>query len=227
MKPKMGIFGDSFAFMAPHWNNSWPGLLENEYEVSHCAMYGTSVWLAFKHFLKNYSKFTHVVFCYTIHNRTHYLPKNVEHYCFLRGQVLEHLKKNMDQEQLEILDAVSRAGMYTNDDSLDKFIYQQVFNEVNRICKVNDIKLVNVMPYEKTNQDDPIINLDSAIGSCIMGVSWVSQNEIGWSGFTAADTRMCHLSPENNMALYKIVSAELNKNEINFIDVKKGYGFQL
>lgn len=200
MKPKLAIFGDSYAFKAPGWSEAWTGLIENEYDTDHYAKYGTSIWIAFKHFLKHYHKYTHIVFCYSNHNRIHYLPEEIEQYCFLRGQVPEVIR-NIRQDDRNVLDIVFNAFPYITDEKLDEFIYQQVFNEVNRLCKINNIRLINLLPFEKSYQEEPIINLENAVGPCIMGLAWLSLNERTRPNIEEGDPRMCHMSPENNKAL--------------------------
>lgn len=206
----LGIFGDSHAF---NISGAWTSLLENHYDVEHHAMYGTSVWNSFKKFKKNYNNLSHIVFTYTNANRIYHLPQEIEHLQFSISPT--RIKNVIPKSYEKQMNAVWEAQKIMHDFELDAFINQHVFNDVNSICRQNNIRLINLLPYENTVLDGnfPSLDLSEASGPCITGLRWVSDNESTKLAPDQADHRACHLSDENNKILYKMILGLLNSNE--------------
>ena len=216
----LGVFGDSYAFtVSPTWS-SWPSLLATHYDTEHYAMYGTSVWNSFKKFLNNHSKHTHIVFSYANSNRIHHLPSEIEHLQF--SIFPTHIKNVVPKLYKKQMEAVWEAQKLTHDLQLDEYVNQHVFDDVNLLCKKNNIRLINLLPYENSGFNDYTTPLDlsNASGPCITGLRWVSDNELVKNPSDEADFRTCHLSPENNKILYEIILDLLNTDEQCTIHLK-------
>lgn len=213
----LGIFGDSHAY---NITNSWPYLLNKHYHTEHYAMFGTSVWNSFKKFSKHYSKHSYVVFTYTNANRIHHLPEEIEHLQFsISAPLIKNAVPKLYEKQMQ---AVWEAHRLIYDLQLAEYINQHVFNDVNLICKNNNIRLINLLPYENAGFDDSIKTLDlsQAAGPCITGLRWVSDCELEQPLSDKPDVRACHLSPENNVILHKMILDLLNSNEQCTIHLK-------
>lgn len=228
---KIGIFGDSFAFKAN--NNSWCALLEKNYKVEHFALHGTSIWNAYKKFVKVYSTFDIIIFCYSSHFRFHHLPKDLEKYMYMKTyvnfrEIEGHLSSVLGKDQLNMLEQIIKVDSYTNDNELNIFIYQHVFNEINERCKNKNIKLINYMPFDHFSKiNDKPIDIKKVSGSIISGINWVSRNEKDAVWINGIDQRACHLSIRNNIIVYELILNLLNQESISIIDAQESDLFVL
>jgi hypothetical protein len=219
----IGIFGDSFA----DYNNPFTFVKENESWIQQLATMtestfecfgysGTSVWYSFEKFKKNYKKFSHIVFCQTFQHRIHHLPNEFEGYHHMKDPLqysfMESKTKNRMKSIIE--------SYYTNffNEDLDLFLAQSIFNEVNLICKQNNIKLVTLLPFEDLRyQSNYSIDVSKREGSCLLGLQHVSVDEVlvasSPNKLTSGDNRFCHLSKENNEILANIIKNEFESNQ--------------
>lgn len=215
----LGVFGDSYAIYVE--SKSWNSMFEQNYKIKNYAKSGTSIWNAYKKFLVQYKNLKQVIFCYSYPHRIYHLPKELEQYMFIKApshELLNHLNHLVDSD-ISILKLITEAAEYTNDEQLDMFIYQHVFNEINRICRMNEINLINLMPFEGVTDNNVSIDISSASGTCIIGLQWVSENENN-KDYVGVDSRICHLSDTNNKRLYYIVWKALEKNDNILINLK-------
>lgn len=233
---KIGIFGDSFAAGDLFHNGvSWPRTLAEkcncQYDVF--ARGGTSLFYSYSNFIKHYKKYSHIVFVYTEYTRVQTMPSHLEHFANVQLPDIENLRvhfhNNVDKDHQEELFYIAKARKYTDDDNFSKFIYQTIFDNVNQICKDNDIKLVNIHPFEK--EDNEVISLEKSNGSCLLNLHIVSANEINhdpyeWSRASTlkhplfkviledVDIRPNHMNTHNNRVLADIISSSFdNINE--------------
>ena len=143
----IGIYGDSFADINPRELHNreeevWPWaywLAEVCKDKVDChAVSATSLWFSFTKFLNTYRNYDKVVFCYTNYMRWNTLA---DEYISI-----SHVRHPHDVPYL--LPDFQKTGSFLVDafpilyrDDINRFIYQHVFNEVNRLCKKYKIKI--------------------------------------------------------------------------------------
>lgn len=228
---KLGIFGDSYAVkqyefpykMTKMYDPAWSALIENDFVTDHHSKAGTSIWYSYKKFIANYKKYTHIVFCHTNPLRIQSLPDHLNGYSFLLSR-REPPLKNMNKIQIEQLTKVWDAYPYLQDMELDWYIGQKIFDDVNALCKQENIKLVNVLPFEGIDNVIKPINLEKTDYSCIIGLRWVTLNEVD---FSFDINKPCHLSNYNNEVLYKLILKLFDSSEKQIIDTKENKLFKL
>jgi len=223
---KIGIFGDSYAQKKADDNifdESWMAHIERKgYEVETFGWGGTPAWYSYKKFLENYNRFTHIVFVYSSVHRNNNMPDDLAEFSnhYARPDILDsstsfHLLTPDRKKQLL---TIIEAQQYAKDDQLDKFIVQNVFDHVNRIARLNNKKIVNVLPFQKGDAEQ---NLDLArrTGDCINNLVSVSVREMPDLFRTAKiDPRRCHLTLENNQVLGDIIIESLDSTGHNIIN---------
>lgn len=216
----LGVFGDSFAHCNPKYGG-WPDQLAKllDARFDNHAFSGTSIWWSYNKFLETYKNYTHIAMVFTNYHRWPILPE------WLKGHHWVVDKKTLQDAHTLAADRAEMAKLvdihsYIFDEHLEKFIYQHVFNEVNRICRENNIKLINIIPFEK--EHEPCIDISNAHGSVIVRLIMVSANEIeekdtypelNWV-FTRPDVRSCHLNNSNNTALAEIIYESFDQEPI-------------
>lgn len=211
----LAIFGDSHSYI-PNLTNSiesWPSRLFEKYKGDNYSLYGTSLWYSFDLFLKNYHKYTNVVFVYTSANRIHVLPPHLASWAFMTFE--QPFIDMMDKNDLAAMKKVWAAHRYIQNIEFDQYIYQKIFDDVNDICLKNNINLVNILPYENAGLEELCnpLDLSKMSGSCITGIRFVSDNEHLQPHPHEIDQRFCHLSNENNKILFEITYGLLNNKE--------------
>lgn len=254
----IGIYGDSFADINPKelvdvsidrmpWPMHLAQVLNDDFKSY--AQSATSIWWSYKKFINTYKKYDTIVFCYSNHNRwsnINYVPHTFD--LFPDKQIgLTHI---FYEDQLEMLpdDMKPLAKMLVDihpflyDEKLQLFLYQHVFNSVNELCKLANIKLVNLMPFEHFNADTISINTDDASGSVLTNLNRVSRSEFYMriQQFEVPrhyllkelkgkpDGRFCHINPHNNKILATIIKEALdNKTDMNLgLDPRFSYDFK-
>lgn len=233
---KLGIFGDSYAAGDVFHNGvSWPRILAEKYNCPYnvFARGGTSLFYSYTNFINGYKNFSHIVFVYTDYMRVQTMPGHLEQFANVQVPDLENLRvhfhNKIDKTHQEELFYIAKARQYTDDINFSRFIYQTIFDNVNQICKDNDIKLVNIHPFEK--EDNEVISLEKNNGSCLLNLHMVSAKEVSntpieWSRASTlkhpsfkilleeVDVRPNHLNTHNNRALADVVSSSFdNINE--------------
>ena len=138
----------------------------------------------------------------------------------------EGLKKEMSADVIKELVPIWNARKLTFSSRLDNYLYQSIFNDVNRICRENSIRLVNVMPYELVDHTSFFIDVVNRSGPCVTALMWLAANESGAS-LGVPDPRLNHLSRHNNESMYNLLIDLLEKNDTEIISVKEMKEFEL
>lgn len=241
---KLGIFGCSYTAnedWAPHnLKVSWPEILEKDFSsVSNFGECGSSTWSAYQKFLHNFQDLDCIVFSCTAAYRIPYLPKGYEHTSWMLsegdsdGTGLPLTEDGTDRNDFDFPPAITTYQKYFYNDSLSRFICNNVYKSVNEICEKHNKKLVNLIPF-----DDPgrIIEYTAEVKfPTIISIDNVSRMESGmtlydtfgrdpvkWkpcfvNGMTEYDTfdeyldgRPCHLNFRNNKELARLIMQEFN-----------------
>ena len=215
---KLGIFGDSFADIncpdiSYHKENSkpWPKTLSMlmSIDADFFGQSSTSNWYSYEKFIQNYKKYNYIVFCYTDYNRWHSISdieliglSNV-----ITEQQIISLENHKDNFVIESAKKLVAAHPILYSHEFNIFVYQTIFDNVNKLCKENNIKIVNVMPFETI--DSISIDVSNRSGTCITGLRVLSRNEMLHTEYTEVagnDVRYCHLNPENNNLLAESIN---------------------
>lgn len=225
---KIGIFGDSFADNStenPRFpiDESWiKHISDMGHDVTSFGRTGTSTYYSFTKFLEEYKNFDHIIFSYSSNHRMHHMPNGLEQLSFLFSMD-EFMKTGRSDEYMDhrrpVLDKILEARAVNIDYHFDIYVKQKIFNDVNSICKNNNIKLVNILPFDSGNSSHSI-KFDERQGSCLCKLVDVSLKELS---ITIGDSRWCHLSQENNKVLADIIIDSFSDN--NVIDLSKHTGF--
>jgi hypothetical protein len=218
----IGIYGDSFADLNPAETHDrkkeilpwalWLGEFLNS-DIQCHARSGTSLWFSYTQFLQTYKNYDTIVFCYTNYMRWNGLSENYKSLSNIRH--IEDVKYLPVHEQEKAKFLVQAFEFMYNDD-LNKFIYQQIFQEVNKLCKQSNITLINLFPFENTKFYDnlsksPLLNLQDTHGLCLTGLLEISVKESESSKKlherlnTKNDVRHCHINSFNNKSLANII----------------------
>jgi hypothetical protein len=228
---KIGIFGDSFAdfnnAFSNNENESWIASLQKTIDAKFgtYARSGTSLWYSFDLFLKNYQSYSHIVFCFTYPHRIHYLPEKFNGF--------EHVKdpgfiKFLPKDQLEFKEIFSVYWKHLFNEKFDLFVCNQIFNVVQDICTQNNIKLVNLLPFDT---ETGIYDISKREGDCYLGLQAISSLEIETSTSKRlppiGDRRWCHLTKENNDILAELIKKSIDNNtkEIYNLETDKRFVF--
>ena len=229
-KNHLGIFGDSFAsdYLSPNniygepWVLTLSKLLNIDFTLY--ALHGTSIWWSFNNFLKHYKDFSHIVFAYSQHNRWHSMIKEYEtmHYVTVDKGFLD----NISDEKYDIAKMLVDVYPIVSSEDFDLYVYQKIFDDVNRICRDNGIKLINFMPFDNGS----LINYSNRSGSCIynaIGLTSLEQqqlNSVEKEQFIkmvfSGDLRYCHMNWKNNKMVANRMYENLNNSSV-MIDVIK------
>ena len=236
---KLGLFGDSFGCgfqeTDPPYLVSWPDLIAKHLNLKlyNYSYPGTSIWYSYKLFLETYKKFSTIVFIYSEVSRWHSLPDDLKRFSsiYSNEKLKMFPKKSIDGNSYNIMEKLVDIHKYVFDDQLNNFVAQQVFDNVNRICKENNITLINVFPFVSNN--DAYISFDNRTGSCLLNINEVSQHETYIKDMIdpiknpaivrnqhinfiieGPDYRQNHINPNNNVTF-----ADIIKERINTLDV--------
>jgi hypothetical protein len=208
---KIAVFGDSFAHVheymhKPNKKNINPATLWVNYirdalnvTVDNYAHPGTSIWYSYELLTKNWMHYYDtVIFTYTHYQRLNGLPEHLKDYSNL------NYAPNNDDNSTHV-ELLKKVHPLVFSEPLQYFIYENVFYSVNKLCKENNLKLINLFPFETVNQEWRKLNLDYATGSCLLGLKQVSDNEMPWSKVLQPDMRGAHLNDYNNKVLADII----------------------
>ncbi len=225
---KLGIFGDSFAHVVGNhkcgWdaNFDWPTKLAEIMNIStdFHASGGTSIFWSYEKFLAHYKNYSHIVFVYTFPDRYPILPEELGcmHWLYVHSNRISNF--NFEKSELETFKSIAEASKFLFNSRLLRLISNSVITNVNKICKENNIELVNVMldPLEVHNIDKKDLSF-----STIENLAKVSSNErvningklLSFSGIVKSgklECRQCHLLEENNKVLAENISRVFGKN---------------
>jgi hypothetical protein len=229
---KLAIFGDSYAdadlFQGNLWstNFSWPKLLKDFLQDATVDFYGTSgtsAYWSYELFEKHHKDYTHIIFCYAGTTRWPYLPPEYKgrHFdIFGNKETVEIYRQN--NNNIEYVKDLSRIFDTLFPQHFLNYINSKIFDDVNNICKYNNIKLINVITTEKEsyywrdNYDFPVIeNLISVSAKEMVNLNTETyyihdlMDKMG-----QPDIRYCHLNPQNNL-IFSNILINLFNNPIN------------
>lgn len=211
----IGFFGDSYIDIADAVGKSYPLMLKDSLgcEAGFYARSGSSHWYAYEQFINHYNKFDTIVFCHTSESRWPHLPEEeVGHHFNIGYDWLNQgsFMKNINKFYTDIFST-----------SLLQFICKNIYDNVNRICKENNIYLINIVPfpltYDYTNTDFPIIEgLDKISwreeieynGKLMLYNDWLSRQKM-------YDVRYCHLNSKNNVRLHDMIKNLIDNKIMN------------
>jgi hypothetical protein len=230
---KIGVFGDSFADRFMYRVNggiadeSWLQYLEDQgHHVEGYGLSGTSTWYSFEKFLVLHEYMDAIVFVYSHYGRIHSMPKQYIPFASFTHRVeelaeLRRFKARASEDRENIMTIVKAANL-TSNSTFDLFVQHKIFEEVNKLCREKNIKLVNILPFE---DEDSIkdFELKSAHGDCLYDLIPVVDKEMEIQNGT--DPRQCHLSLENNTILGKVIVESLNSNSPTNINLSKEVNF--
>lgn len=214
----IGVFGDSYTteVFQDRPNESWLQCIRDKgIQVTSHGCTGTSTWYSYKQFMKNFHRYTHIVFSYSSVNRIHYLPEPLKSFSgyyapgLTSSSMFTELDPDIQQQYHKIVDAYP----HLQDSDLDKFVNENIFNTVNSLSAQRGKKIVNLLPFHTTGNDDNF-DLTNRKGPCITGIVTVSMKEMpelfanGWT-----DSRFCHLSQENNKTLSEMIMEFFHNND--------------
>ena len=230
----IGIFGDSFASLRPESLHNieqgilpWPMHLSNllNLNVITFAKSATGLWWSYEKFLQNYKKCSNVVFCYTDYNRWHTIQNPIN-----SNEVLGLSHINTKQDLLHVSDDIYHIAElllnvrpYLFNESFNIFVFQNIFNSVNKICRENDIKLVNLLSFDNFDNEPLIIDITNSYGSCLGNLAEVGRKELYYNDNEVTkqvqtwnesnpDLRFCHINPHNNNILAVLVKEALENH---------------
>lgn len=227
----LGIFGDSYAdvnnsFQKPSINGyaPWPKTLASLLNTSanYYAKSSTSIWWSYKKFLETYKNYDTIVFTYSQHNRWWYI-NDVRYENLHHVTTEEHLNIYKSNHDLyKIASMLVECKKITYSDEFDIFVYQSIFDSINDLCKQNNIKLVNFLPFEGSEFNEKLfVDISKRSGACITNAIDVSINEISKKyarHFTrivnTGDPRYCHLNPNNNNVIAKLITEVLDTPDL-------------
>jgi hypothetical protein len=232
---KIGVFGDSFAtevidhrYMSDvtRNNESWVvNIRQKGYDITTFGEGATSTYFSYTKFIENYKDFDHIVFCYSSSQRIHNLPpeyRYLSNFLFQeRNLPFSNAFNNLTQEQQDQVRRIFDVARFLQDDDFDKFVIQSVFENVNRLCKNNKIKLVNILPFYNDNHS--YVDFTNRSGDCLYGLLRVSAKEL--PNLNGVDPRFNHLSMENNIVLSTIVLESRKNPYSNIVDLEKDSRF--
>ncbi len=185
-------------------------------------------------FLKHYKKYDKIVFTYSHYSRWSYLPEHLIGLSLIRPEGTINspgFESHQDESMKKYVDILLKAHPIVYSEELQIFTYQNIFNSVNNLCKENNIKLINLMPFEQNYVNLELrkklinfyIDISNATGSCLTGLADVSFGEaLDKNGILQSDIifkmgidyRASHLSLENNKVLASIIADTFNSDQI-------------
>ena len=229
----LGIYGDSYAD-AHQFYGGWPKDLSNLMNLKYVtyALPGSSLWYSYTKFLETYKKFTHIAFTYTHPHRWPALPTHLEKWAWLTSESALEIVLHINDSDREEMRTLLKAHKLIYNTDLDNFLYQSIFNSVNKICKDNNIKLFNVMPFEITDatrkkdhffpwykdkiskiQNKYTIDFSERQGPCFVDLFQISAEEMEHKKKVeklkfidnVCEVRGCHMNITNNQTVAQII----------------------
>lgn len=208
---RVAIFGDSFMKSYSGQDFGYPDLIEqylyNNYDNTKFMVMsksGSSHWYSYKNFLNSYKNYDIIIFGHTSSYRWPALPPELEGESYMIDKYLcrettSQLIKDINKYYLDIM-----PGDFT------RFISEQIFYNVNKICKDENKYLINLKLFSPDNDGCKFCPTKFPV---LKGLNLVSASEqVNYKGqFTdmnyvvnkiqVPDPRACHLSKANNKIL--------------------------
>ena len=232
---KIGVFGDSFAtetrssLYRLETNESWVrNIRQRGHDIRTFGEGATSTYYSYTKFIEHYKDFDHIIFCYSSSQRIHNLPhqyRQLSNFIFQEQNLhFSSVFNLLSHEQQEQVRKILEVAKFLQDDDYDTFVIQSIFDNVNRLCKNNKIKLVNILPFVNEQQDSQYnIDFNNRSGDCLYNLLSVSAKEL--PNLKAGDPRQNHLSLENNTVLATIILESLKNSYLNVEDLEKDSRF--
>jgi hypothetical protein len=237
----LGIFGDSFSadketIIGDVTLTTYTDIVAKQLGLTavNFSYPGTSIWYSYKQFVKNYKKFSHIVFCYTDEDRWHYLPDYLHRFSSIyTKEKLDTFPTIGNKEYEEMTDLV-KIHKLIHDSEFNNFVFQTIFDKVNFICKRNGIKVINIMPF--VNEKNFDLDFSKNRGMCYINLLSISDSELyhklggyrhkEFRFFTGGpDLRKNHLTQENNKVLADIILENIDSETYKVIDLYKDKRF--
>lgn len=240
----LGVFGDSFSNTPASGYNGYQDFVANllKIKLHNHSLPGSSVWWSYCQFLENYKQYSHIIFSYTYPHRWLSLPEHLKHCAWM---VTEHYIKidgNTEHLLKEEMRNLIKVHKYFFDEKLNLFVYQNIFDSVNKICFENNIKLFNVMPFESSKYTlhkmmlndnsfkdfgPQMIDTTNHKGSCLLSLANLSilehnhieKNTIYKKYVEELDIRGSHLNISNNKLIADIIYDHFMNNRNEILDI--------
>jgi hypothetical protein len=232
----IGVFGDSFATsnVGPEVQGTpWPTTLaKNLNRTLECHAHpGTSIWWSYVKFLEHHEKYDTIIFTYSQHNRWHHLSEECLTMYHLTVPKHYNSVPESTPEREKIAKILYDAYRYVSSEQLDLFIYQNVFDSVNKICKEKNIRLINVMPFEHGENGKMFIDCSNRAGLVIYNFDGLTklersrltekQDEDLWNMINSSDRRPCHISSYHNDLVASVIADFINNDDLIMMDISK------
>jgi hypothetical protein len=227
-KLHIGVFGDSYADrdMAQQLqkfitDESWMSHIESKgHKISTYGVSGSASYHAFTCFLDHYSRFDHIVFCWSYPHRIQSMPDRYAAVSSIQDVETFYKTarfKNFDaSEQSEIVQ-ILLGYKFSCNFRFNLWAQQKMFDEVNQICKDKNIKLINVLPF--INKANGELDFSNRQGDCLYRLFQVTEKEMDMGGY--GDVRYTHLSKENNIILGDIILEKFAEGKSVLMDLFK------
>jgi hypothetical protein len=223
---RIGIFGDSFADSNRKPTLSWTHYLADVLRAESISTFsrsGTSHWWSYEFFLKNYKDFDTIIFCHTLPVRWPSLPDEYLGYHWDVGQAKAALTTP------EYIQKINRVFLDIFPEPLLDAISEHIFRKVDELCREANISLVHLTVGQpnynvKKYTSYPVLVDVSAI-SFMERTMYKSKDINFWEQLVKLnipDIRACHLLPNNNMSLAKLIAERIispNEMYTNLIDL--------
>jgi len=214
---RIGIFGDSYADPEPRtlidrsqgimpWM-LWLEQLSSQ-TVETFGKSATNIWYSYRRFCQHYRDFDRIVFVYTDYQR--WLNINTQE--GLAHIVSEHQLPHVPEQCRDLAESLIKIHPHIYDEALNRFVFQQVFNTVNRAVKAENLEIINVLAFEGIDSAEISIDISSSHGAVLTGLHGVSgleiidgSSKIGRYLEHNSDLRFCHLNPYNNQQLADVI----------------------
>lgn len=228
----IGVFGDSYADTSLPLrmeelttDESWLRYIgEKGHRIHTYALSGTASYHAFKAFQDHHNQYDHIVFCWSYVNRLQNMPHKYARLSSFKEvkQFYETFSfKNYSSDQQAEIVKILLAAEYLTDFTFNSWIQQKMFDDVNKICKEKNIKLVNILPFVvKANTE---VDFTNRHGDCLFRLFEVTNKELEINGFM--DVRSTHLSKENNEILGQIILDRFAEDKKVIMDLYKEGNF--
>lgn len=234
----LGVFGDSFATsnVGPQiLGTPWPTTLAETLNVKMTcyAHPGTSIWWSYVKFLEHHEKHDTIIFTYSQHNRWHHLSEECLTMYHLTVPKHYNAVPESTPEREKIAKILYDAYRYVSSEQLDLFIYQNVFDSVNKICKEKNIKLINIMPFEHGENGKMLIDCSNRAGPIVYNFDDLTtlersqltekQDEALWNMICGGDCRPCHISDYHNKLVVTVITELLERDDFPILDISKDH----
>lgn len=219
---KIAVFGDSFADIAPQnrinqFNMPWILWIEkySSYKVCSFGQSGTNIWFSYKKFLKHYLSFDIIIFCYSNYERWLNINKYPGYEWIIDEQVLL-LSGPEKKDERELCETLVNIRSHIHDSELNRFVYQNVFDSINKFCFENGKKIINLLSFEECLNPKLNIDVSKSTGSVLTNIISIAKEETKSAQqinvdkkilekIISNDFRFCHLNNHNNKVLAKIM----------------------